>query len=80
MIEWEDHVKKTDEHIPIDLWPDRVGLTSLSCTPFIALQEPNYSNIENTVRDYNVQMKTSEELIGSIPNNSVCEPFQNFIT
>jgi GR25 family glycosyltransferase involved in LPS biosynthesis len=75
MLEWE-----TNKSMPIDLWPDNVNLNSISCTPFIALQEPNYSNIEKSVRDYSVQMKTSETLIASIQNNSVCEEFQNFST
>ena len=80
MLEWETYIQTHNESMPIDLWPDKVNLNSISCTPFIALQQPSYSDIEKDVRDYDTQMKKSEELIASIQNNSVCESFQNFNT
>jgi GR25 family glycosyltransferase involved in LPS biosynthesis len=72
MLEWEEYVKKNNDWIPIDLWPNKIELKSISCIPFIVLQEKGYSNIENTVRDYTPQMKVSEEYISSIPNDINC--------
>jgi hypothetical protein len=80
MLEWEEYVKTNNVWIPIDLWPDRKNIRTVSCTPFIALQEESYSNIEKRIRDYTSQMKKSEEIIGSVINDSICEPFQNFST
>ena len=80
MLEWETYIQTHNDWIPIDIWPQKIGLNSISCTPFIALQEASYSDIEKTVRDYNGNMKTSENVIASIQNNSACEEFQNFNT
>jgi GR25 family glycosyltransferase involved in LPS biosynthesis len=80
MLEWEEYVKTNNDWIPIDLWPDRKNIRTVSCTPFIAVQNESYSDIEKTVRNYNSQMKKSEEIIGSVINDSICEPFQNFST
>lgn len=80
MLEYEEYVQNRTEFTPIDWWPDTKNLKTISCTPFIALQKENYSDIEKTVRNYDPQMKRSEEIIGSVLNESVCEPFQNFST
>jgi GR25 family glycosyltransferase involved in LPS biosynthesis len=72
ILEWETYIKNNDTWIPIDLWPNKIGLRCVSSTPFIAFQEISHSNIENTVRDYTSYMKISEEFIASIPNNINC--------
>jgi len=80
MLEWEEYINNNDEWIPIDLWPNKLKLKCVSCTPFIALQKENYSDIEKQVRNYHNQLEKSEQTIASIPNESTCEPFQNFKT
>lgn len=80
MLEYEEYIKTHNEWMPVDFWPDKVGLKTISCTPFIALQKENYSDIEKTVRNYDNQLETSERVIASVPNESICEPFQNFNT
>ena len=81
MIEWETHItNKPSEWIPIDLWPDKQKMTSISCVPYLAFQEENYSNIENGIRSYDVQMFKGEEVLASIKNDDVCEMFKNYST
>jgi len=80
MIEWEEYINSSNEWIPIDMWPSKIGLNCISCTPFLAIQTSSHSDIEGSVRDYQPMMATSENVIASIENNSTCEPFQNFST
>ena len=81
MIEWETYISnKSSEWIPIDLWPDKQKMTSISCVPYLAFQEENYSNIENGIRSYDAQMFKGEEVLASIKNNDVCEMFKNYST
>jgi len=78
-IEWELYIKnKPSEWMPIDLWPDKQNMSSISCVPFLAYQEANFSNIENSVRNYDMQMDKGEEIIDSIKNNEICEEFINY--
>ena len=43
-------------------------------------EKENYSDIEKQVRNYDTQLERSEQVIASVPNESTCEPFQNFKT
>ena len=74
MIEWEEYMRThSQEWIPVDFWPDKKELVIITSSPFIALQDVDFSSIENTVKDLNSTYKTSEEIIASIPNEESCE-------
>ena len=57
---------------PIDFWPNKQHMKTISCTPFLTRQLNDFSNIENTVRNYDTQYNTSEKLIATIPNLTPC--------
>lgn len=57
---------------PIDFWPNNQHMKTISCTPFLTRQLNDFSNIENTVRNYDTQYNTSEKLIATIPNLTPC--------
>lgn len=66
-LEW-----KNNKHEPIDIWPNIINMKILSSTPFIATQEEDFSNINNSNANYHSIFKTSENIIASIQNNSAC--------
>ena len=68
-LEWK---KDIDTNGAVDVWPNTIKMKIVSCIPFIATQESNYSNIGNNVADYDSSFKTSEHVIASIQNNSIC--------
>jgi hypothetical protein len=74
MLEWEEYSRThQNEWIPIDFWPDRKELTIISCSPFLATQDVDFSSIEGTVKNLDSMYKTSEEVIASVPNEENCE-------
>ena len=74
MLEWEEYMRThSQEWIPVDFWPDKKELTIITCSPFIALQDVDFSSIENTVKDLDSTYKTSAEIIASIPNEDSCQ-------
>jgi GR25 family glycosyltransferase involved in LPS biosynthesis len=68
-LEWKNDI---DKNGAVDVWPNTIKMKIISCIPFIATQESDYSDIDNTERTYNHIFKNSEEVISSIQNNSVC--------
>ena len=73
MLEYEEFLKKNpDTWMPIDFWPDKQGLDIISCYPFLATQEVDYSNIEKQVKNLDSIYEMSENTIGSIENNVDC--------
>lgn len=67
-LEW-----KNNKHEAIDIWPNIISMKIISSTPFIATQDEDFSNINNNNANYESIFKTSENVIASIQNNSVCD-------
>ena len=73
MLEYEEFLKKNpDTWMPVDFWPDKKELDIVSCYPFIAVQEVDYSDVEKEVKDLDSIYKISENTIGSVENKSYC--------
>ena len=68
-LEWKNDI---DKNGAVDVWPNTIKMKIISCIPFIASQNEDYSNINNTTANYKSMFKTSENLIASIQNNLVC--------
>jgi len=74
MLEYEEYMRTHQNvWIPVDFWPDKKELTIISCSPFIALQDVDFSSIEGTVKNLDSIYQTSEEIISSIPNETQCK-------
>lgn len=71
-ISWEKNLETSDTWNPIDFWPNKQNMKTISCTPFLTRQLNDFSNIENTVRNYDTEYNTSEKLIATIPNLTPC--------
>lgn len=81
MLEYEEYLNKNPtEWVPVDFWPDRKELKIITCSPFLAIQEVDYSDIEKVEKNLNSVYERSESLIKEVDNETVCEPFQNFTT
>ena len=79
MLEYEEYLNKNPtEWVPVDFWPDRKELKIITCSPFLAIQEVDYSDIEKVEKNLNAMYETSESLIKTVDNETICEPFQNF--
>ncbi len=68
-LEWKNDI---DKNGAVDVWPNTIKMKIVSCIPFIATQESDYSDIGKTEINYSSDFKKSEEVISSIQNNSVC--------
>lgn len=68
-LEWK---KDIDKNGAVDIWPNTMKMKIISCIPFIASQNEDYSNINNVIANYKLMFETSENLIASIENNLVC--------
>ena len=68
-LDWR---KDIDKNGAIDIWPNILNMKVISCIPFIAVQNGDYSNIVNKNTDYNNSFNGSEQVISSIQNNSAC--------
>ena len=68
-LDWR---KDIDKNGAIDVWPNILNMKVISCVPFIAVQNDDYSNIENKKANYTNSFSGSEQVIASIQNNSVC--------
>lgn len=66
-LEWE-----VEQESPIDMWPDKVGLRTISCVPFIAIQENNHSDIRGYEYNYNKVFKNSEKRMKVNRNTRSC--------
>ena len=66
-LEWEDNMDNA-----IDNWPDKMNMVTVSCTPFIAIQEISYSDISKSKSDSVHTFTHSEKEIASVQNNLVC--------
>ena len=81
MLEWETHINndfvKMEEYA-VDLWPNKQKLKTVSCVPMLALQTPDFSDIENKKVDYFDMIKKTESTLMSIQNNKICETFINY--
>jgi GR25 family glycosyltransferase involved in LPS biosynthesis len=66
-LEWEEKMEQ-----PIDMWPNHKNMKSISCVPFIAIQDTNYSNIMKHEENYDELFKISEKTIGMIENIKEC--------
>jgi hypothetical protein len=64
--------------VTVDFWPDKKELRIITCSPFLAIQEVDYSDIEKVEKNLNAMYETSESLIKTVDNETICEPFQNF--
>jgi hypothetical protein len=79
LLEYEDYLNKhPNEWMPVDFWPDKKNLRIITCSPFLAVQEVDYSDIDGTQKDPNAMFEVSESIISNVDNQSICEPFQNF--
>jgi len=66
-LEWKNNKKEA-----IDVWPNIIKMKIVSSLPFIATQDEDFSNINNSTANYEDIFKTSENVIASIQNNSAC--------
>ena len=68
MLKWKEKMKE-----PIDMWPNETNMKIVSCTPFIAKQYSDYSNIGNhDTAYYKGVFEDSESKIASINNIKSC--------
>jgi len=56
----------------IDNWPDKINMVTISCTPFIAIQEISYSDIGKDKSDSVHTFIQTEKVISSVENTSQC--------
>ena len=63
MLEWNE------SDGPIDLWLNKNNIKTVTCIPFIGVQNKGESNIEKRFTDYNEYYKASEDIIKSINQN-----------
>jgi len=66
-ITWENNMD-----IPIDGWPDKLNMKTISCTPFIAVQEISYSNIGGDISDSLKSFVETEKSISEVENKMKC--------
>jgi len=66
-ITWENNMD-----IPIDGWPDKLNMITISSVPFIAVQEISYSNIGNNMSDSLKTFVETEKIIDSLENTKKC--------
>ena len=66
-LEWE-----IEQAAPVDMWPDSVGLRTISCVPFISIQQKDYSDIRGYVKDYNNVFSNSEKAMTLDINTKSC--------
>ena len=79
LLEYEEYLNKhPNEWMPVDFWPDKKELKIITCSPFLATQEVDYSDIEKTEKNLDAMYENSESIINAVHNESICEPFQNF--
>jgi len=69
-LEWKNDI---DKNGAVDVWPNTMKMKIISSSPFIATQDEDFSNINNSAANYKSMFKTSENIIASIQNNSVCD-------
>ena len=67
-LSWEQYSKE-----PIDMWPDKVNMITISCVPFLAIQEDGYSDINNNIKSLDNAFLHSEKYISEVPNLKDCE-------
>jgi GR25 family glycosyltransferase involved in LPS biosynthesis len=67
-LEWKNNTNQA-----IDIWPNIIQMKIISSSPFIATQDEDFSNINNSKANYESIFKTSENVIASIQNNSACD-------
>jgi len=66
-LEWENNMDNA-----IDNWPDKLNMVSVSCIPFIAIQEISYSNISKDKSDSIHTFVDSEKTISEVENKMKC--------
>lgn len=66
-LQWE-----VDQESPIDMWPDKIGLRTISCVPFIAIQGNDHSDIRGYSMNYNKIFSTSEKMMTLDINTKSC--------
>jgi len=70
-IKWAGNIDKHKKDNPIDSWPDKLNMLTISSTPFITIQEVGESNIKVGSTEPNV-FKYTEKIISSVKNNEKC--------
>jgi len=63
MILWET---ENTNNLAIDLWPNYKNMNSICCTPFIAIQEPGKSYIQEKNVNYTYIFNNSQTILNSI--------------
>ena len=76
MLGWASHIEKNE--LAIDRWPNLINMKRVMCVPSIAIQDEDYSDIEKRDVNYTTLIKKSEEIVGMVENNIMCETYNNF--
>ena len=66
-LQWENN-----QNEPIDMYPDKMGIRTISCVPFIAIQGNDHSDIRGYNMDYNKIFSKSEKNMKGIINTRSC--------
>lgn len=66
-LQWEEN-----QDGPVDAWPDKVGIRTISCVPFIAIQENDMSDIRGYEYDYKKTFARSEKRMKLNINTKSC--------
>lgn len=66
-LQWENN-----QNEPIDMYPDKIGIRTISCVPFIAIQGNDHSDIRGYNMDYNKIFSKSEKNMKGIINTRSC--------